>query len=111
MRWFQPSRQAWAIGLTYGVMVALQFLVLPVLVRIRVSQLWNQKGRVKNASFWFRPPLYLQRFDKKRNRGPVCLNSDFILVRRGIAIPFARQNVDKHAIPSESAAAKALDDT
>ncbi|WP_305154928.1 hypothetical protein, partial [uncultured Duncaniella sp.] len=28
----------WAKGLSYGVMVALQFLVLPVLVRIQVRQ-------------------------------------------------------------------------
>ena len=32
------SDGSWAKGLSYGVMVALQFLVLPVLVRIQVRQ-------------------------------------------------------------------------
>ena len=38
-----------AIGLSHGVMVALQFLVLSVEVRILVRQLTEQKGR--NESF------------------------------------------------------------
>ena len=36
---------AWAIGLSYGVMVALQFLVLPVQVRILVRQLASPQER------------------------------------------------------------------
>lgn len=47
---FWDDESHW-LGLSYGVMVALQFLVLPVLVRIRVRQL--EKGIASAILFCF----------------------------------------------------------
>lgn len=49
MHRFWDDESHW-LGLSYGVMVALQFLVLPVLVRIRVRQL--EKG-IASAILFF----------------------------------------------------------
>ena len=50
MHRFWDDESQW-LGLSYGVMVALQFLVLPVLVRIRVRQL--EKGIASAILFLF----------------------------------------------------------
>lgn len=47
------------LGLSYGVMVALQFLVLPVLVRIQVRQ---HKGALRCSFFYFYKPYGCGKF-------------------------------------------------
>lgn len=50
---FGTKTKSLKLGLSYGVMVALQFLVLPVLVRIQVRQ---HKGALRCSFFYF--PIY-----------------------------------------------------
>ncbi len=53
----QRFRETWAQGLSYGVMVALQFLVLPVLVRIQVRQ-HKERGHIHRVTSFFMLCVY-----------------------------------------------------
>ena len=78
------------LGLSYGVMVALQFLVLPVLVRIRVRQLTGRSD-FRIAPFCLCLVGGLATLSghlyKSSLRGPLCVLSLLDFVCREIGLP------------------------